>query len=74
MKPTAGVYLSHQISDLSEACEYHREILLEYKCVTVCRSMRIIDGLHENDFIMAAKASKLSENFNWAQPQIAAVN
>ena len=58
----AAVHLTNQIAHIAEAFEHHPEILLEYTCVTVCWWTHTIDGLHENDFIMAAKTSKLFQH------------
>lgn len=54
-----GVHFTNQIAHLAEEANHHPEIILEYGSVTVSWWTHTINGLHKNDFIMAAKTSKL---------------
>lgn len=54
-----AVHFTNQIAHLAEEANHHPEIYLEYSSVTVSWWTHTINGLHKNDFIMAAKTSKL---------------
>jgi 4a-hydroxytetrahydrobiopterin dehydratase len=54
-----AVHFTNQIAHLAEEANHHPEIILEYGAVTVSWWTHTINGLHKNDFIMAAKTSKL---------------
>jgi 4a-hydroxytetrahydrobiopterin dehydratase len=46
---------TNQVGELSETEDHHPAILTEWGRVTVTWWTHIIEGLHKNDFIMAAK-------------------
>jgi 4a-hydroxytetrahydrobiopterin dehydratase len=46
---------TNKVADLAEAEDHHPVIVLEYAHVTVTWWTHAINGLHRNDFIMAAK-------------------
>lgn len=48
-----------QVADLAEEEDHHPDILINYKRITFTLTTHAIGGLSENDFIMAAKISKL---------------
>ena len=50
---------SNKVAELAEAEFHHPGILLEWGKVTVTWWTHAINGLHKNDFIMAAKTDKL---------------
>lgn len=50
---------TNQVGDLAESADHHPKIVTEYGKVTVDWWSHKIKGLHHNDFIMAAKTSKL---------------
>jgi 4a-hydroxytetrahydrobiopterin dehydratase len=49
-----------KVGDLSEIERHHPEIAFGWGRATVSWQTKKIGGLHENDFIMAAKTSQLS--------------
>lgn len=51
---------ANQVSQLAEEEFHHPSILLEWGKVTVTWWSHSIKGLHQNDFICAAKCDKLS--------------
>jgi 4a-hydroxytetrahydrobiopterin dehydratase len=53
--------LTVQVAELAETQGHHPAILTEYGQVTVSWWTHTIKGLHRNDFIMAAKTSRLAE-------------
>jgi 4a-hydroxytetrahydrobiopterin dehydratase len=57
----SAVDFTNAIADLSEAEDHHPAILLEWGKVTVTWWSHKIKGLHKNDFIMAAKTEKWSQ-------------
>ena len=52
---------TNQVGDLAEEVQHHPKIVTEYGKVTVDWWTHKIKGLHKNDFIMAAKTSKLGD-------------
>lgn len=50
---------SNKVAELAEAEFHHPGILLEWGKVTVTWWTHAINGLHKNDFIMAAKTDQL---------------
>ncbi len=53
--------LVQQVTELAEAEGHHPDISFGWGYVTVAMQTKKIKGLHENDFIMAAKIDRLSE-------------
>jgi 4a-hydroxytetrahydrobiopterin dehydratase len=53
--------LVQQVGVLAEAEGHHPDISFGWGYVTVVMQTKKIKGLHENDFIMAAKIDRLSE-------------
>ena len=52
---------ANQVGDLAEAENHHPALLVEWGKVTVRWWTHKIGGLHQNDFIMAARTSRLYE-------------
>ena len=52
------------IAKLAEEEDHHPEIILEWGKVTVSWWSHKIKGLHQNDFICAAKTDELFKSFN----------
>lgn len=50
---------ANKVGDLAEAHDHHPAILLEWGKVTVTWWTHKINGLHRNDFVMAAKTDRL---------------
>ena len=50
-----------QVGELAEQAGHHPDILLQWGKVTVTWYSHKIGGLHENDFIMAARTDRLYE-------------
>jgi 4a-hydroxytetrahydrobiopterin dehydratase len=48
----------NKVADLAEAEDHHPVMLFEYSHVTVMWWTHVINGLHRNDFIMAAKSDE----------------
>lgn len=53
---------TNQIGELAEQEGHHPALLTEWGKVTVLWWTHAINGLHKNDFIMAAKTDKIREN------------
>jgi 4a-hydroxytetrahydrobiopterin dehydratase len=53
--------LVQQVAELAEAEGHHPDISFGWGYVTVVMQTKKIKGLHENDFIMAAKIDRLFE-------------
>lgn len=51
---------TNQIGELAEAQQHHPEILTEWGKVTISWWTHKINGLHRNDFIMAAKTEEVT--------------
>jgi 4a-hydroxytetrahydrobiopterin dehydratase len=54
-KYTDGIIFSNKIADLAEEEGHHPFIHINYKEVLIILFTHKINGLHENDFILAAK-------------------
>ena len=54
-----SVSFTNEVAKLADEYNHHPQIVLEYSIVTVLWWTHTIEGLHKNDFIMAAKTSKL---------------
>jgi 4a-hydroxytetrahydrobiopterin dehydratase len=54
-----AVGLTNQIAVMAEAEDHHPLIVLEWGRVTVQWWTHVVKGLHQNDFIMAAKTDEL---------------
>jgi 4a-hydroxytetrahydrobiopterin dehydratase len=54
-----AVAFTQQVSVLAEEENHHPSILTEWRKTTVCWWTHKIKGMHENDFIMAAKTDQL---------------
>lgn len=50
---------TNKVGKLAEEQDHHPEIITEWGKVTVTFWTHAIDGLHKNDFIMAAKTNRL---------------
>ena len=51
-----------QVGELAEAESHHPDISFGWGYATVSLQTKKIKGLHENDFIMAAKIDRLADN------------
>ncbi len=58
---TEGLEFTRLVADLAEHNNHHPAILLEWGRVTVSWWTHSIEGLHRNDFVMAAKTEKIYE-------------
>lgn len=58
-----GLEFSQQLALLSESVDHHPLITIGWRKVTVAWWTHTINGLHKNDFIMAAKTDKLAQSF-----------
>ena len=56
---TKAIKFTNQIADLAEEEGHHPYIHINFKTVKVILFTHKIDGLHENDFLMASKIDKL---------------
>ena len=54
-----SIAFTNAVALLSESTNHHPQIIMEYSSVTVIWWTHVIQGLHNNDFIMAAKTSDL---------------
>ena len=60
----AAVKLVRDAGDIAEEQGHHPDFhLTQYRKLTICLSTHAIDGLSENDFIMAAKIEALPKEF-----------
>jgi 4a-hydroxytetrahydrobiopterin dehydratase len=50
---------TNAVAKLAESADHHPQLIVEYSSVTVLWWTHAIQGLHKNDFIMAAKTSML---------------
>lgn len=57
----SAMAFANQVGDIAEAQGHHPGILVEWGKVTVTWWSHSIKGLHNNDFIMAAKTDQLLE-------------
>jgi len=56
---TKSMAFTNAVASLAESVDHHPLIIVEYGSVTVTWWTHKIHGLHKNDFIMAAKTSRL---------------
>ncbi|GFZ80490.1 putative pterin-4-alpha-carbinolamine dehydratase [Pseudohongiella nitratireducens] len=56
---TQGVAFADQLAALADENDHHPELLISWGCVSVRWWTHSINGLHANDFIMAAKTDLL---------------
>mgnify|MGYP002260560346 CR=1 FL=1 len=64
LKNYAGALaFTNQIGAIAEEEDHHTLIVTEWGRVTVQWWTHVISGLHNNDFIMAAKTDTLADNF-----------
>lgn len=56
-----GFKFAYKIAALAEREDHHPAMLIEWGKVTVTWWTHKINGLHENDFIMAAKTDRVAE-------------
>ncbi|WP_239468618.1 4a-hydroxytetrahydrobiopterin dehydratase [Microvirga arvi] len=52
----------HKVAELAEAEGHHPDVSFGWGYATVSLQTKKIKGLHENDFIMAAKLDDMAEN------------
>ena len=57
----AAMAFSNKVGEIAEIEDHHPEILIVYGAATVTWWTTSIQGLHRNDFIMAARTDKLYE-------------
>jgi len=62
-KYNRSLTLTNRIASLAESVNHHPIITLAYSSVNVVWWTHEIQGLHKNDFIMAAMTSRLFEDF-----------
>lgn len=53
---------TNRIGELAEEQDHHPEIITEWGKVTLSWWTHVVDGLHLNDFIMAAKSDQTYES------------
>lgn len=53
----AALAFANRVGELAEAADHHPRIVLEWGALEVCWWTHSIGGLHENDFIMAARTN-----------------
>ena len=56
--------LVHKVAELAEAEGHHPDISFGWGYATVSLQTKKIKGLHENDFIMAAKIDDMADNIS----------
>lgn len=61
-----AVEFTNKLAALAEAEDHHPLIVLEWGRVTVQWWTHVVKGLHQNDFIMAAKTDALTAGANTA--------
>ena len=49
----------NKVADLAEDQKHHPNILITYSKVKITLFTHVINGLHENDFVMASKIDRL---------------
>ena len=57
---TGSMSFANDIAKISEEQNHHPKMIVEYKKVTVIWWTHELSGLHHNDFIMAAKCSRIA--------------
>ena len=58
----AALAFTNSIGDLAEEEGHHPALLTEWGKVTITWWTHAINGLHHNDFIMAAKSDKIADS------------
>jgi len=58
------MYFVNKVAALAEKNEHHPMMLVEYKSVKIWWWTHVIIGLHENDFLMAAKTDEIINVFS----------
>ena len=58
------MYFVNKVAAIAEKNEHHPVMLVEYKSVKIWWWTHIIIGLHENDFLMAAKTDEILNVFS----------
>lgn len=58
----AALDFTNRVGEEAEKEDHHPALLTEYGSVTVTWWTHAIGGLHENDFIMAAKSDRVAES------------
>ena len=61
-KYTDAIIFTNKIAELSEKEGHHPFIHIDYKKVTIILFTHKINGLHENDFILASKSDVVFES------------
>ncbi len=56
---SAALELANRIGDIANQQDHHPTLLVEYRRLTVNWWTHAIRGLHQNDFIMAARTDRL---------------
>jgi 4a-hydroxytetrahydrobiopterin dehydratase len=64
----SGLALVDRVGALAEAEDHHPDLLLAWGRVEVTLWTHVIDGLTENDFIVAAKTEALAEEAPGRRP------
>ena len=62
-----GLAFSNKIGALADQQDHHPILLIEWGRVTVTWFTHVIGGLHNNDFIMAARTDQIFQSQNSAQ-------
>jgi 4a-hydroxytetrahydrobiopterin dehydratase len=57
----AAMAFSNKVGEIAEIEDHHPAILIEYGATTITWWTHSIQGLHRNDFIMAARTDQLYE-------------
>lgn len=57
-----SLVFTNAVAQLADSVNHHPLLIVEYATVTVCWWSHNIKGLHQNDFILAAKTSLLFES------------
>lgn len=58
----AALALANRVGELAEAEDHHPELIVEWGRLTIRYWTHTLRGLHRNDFILAARTSRLLEN------------
>jgi len=56
---TQSMLLANEVAALAASANHHPQLIVEYSSLTIVWWSHKIKGLHQNDFIMAAKTSAL---------------
>lgn len=63
-----GISFVNRVAELAEAEGHHPDIFIHYRQVQLTLTTHAVKGLSENDFILAAKVSKLVSNGEIVSP------